>query len=65
MLVVRLVEEAGGDDDQIQPQIGHHDPDRDPDAADWLMYSRTYDAQRYSPLSQINRDNVAQLEEAL
>jgi alcohol dehydrogenase (cytochrome c) len=34
---------------------------RDPDPADWLMYSRTYDAQRYSPLSQIDRDNVGSL----
>jgi alcohol dehydrogenase (cytochrome c) len=37
---------------------------RDPDPADWLMYSRTYDAQRYSPLSEINRDNVASLQRA-
>src|SRR5690606_4460698 len=35
-----------------------------PDPADWLMYSRTYDAQRFSPLDQINRDNVAALEKA-
>ena len=32
-----------------------------PDAADWLLYSRTYDAQRYSPLDQIDRSNVAEL----
>jgi alcohol dehydrogenase (cytochrome c) len=32
-----------------------------PDAADWLMYSRTYDAQRFSPLKQIDRRNVARL----
>ncbi len=32
-----------------------------PDSADWLMYSRTYDAQRFSPLDQINRRNVAGL----
>ncbi len=32
-----------------------------PDPGDWLMYSRTYDAQRYSPLDQITRDNVADL----
>ena len=31
---------------------------RNPDPSDWLMYSRTYDAQRYSPLTEINRDNV-------
>jgi alcohol dehydrogenase (cytochrome c) len=32
-----------------------------PDPADWLMYSRTYDARRSSPLDDINRDNVDQL----
>ena len=30
---------------------------------DWLMYSRTYDAQRFSPLQQITRANVGQLKE--
>ena len=28
---------------------------------DWLMFSRTYDAQRYSPLDQIKKSNVGQL----
>ena len=37
---------------------------RDPDPADWLMYSRTYDAQRYSPLDEIDRDNVGSLQRA-
>jgi alcohol dehydrogenase (cytochrome c) len=32
-----------------------------PSPNDWLMYSRTYDAQRYSPLNQINTRNVGQL----
>jgi len=32
-----------------------------PDPADWLMFSRTYDAQRFSPLDQIDRDNVGEL----
>ena len=32
-----------------------------PSPNDWLMYSRTYDAQRYSPLSEINKQNVGQL----
>jgi alcohol dehydrogenase (cytochrome c) len=32
-----------------------------PAPEDWLMYSRTYDAQRYSPLKEINRANVGQL----
>ena len=33
----------------------------DPDPADWLMVHRTYDFQSFSPLDQINRDNVGQL----
>src|SRR5215468_9474647 len=32
-----------------------------PPADDWLMFSRTYDAQRYSPLDQINKQNVGRL----
>src|ERR1017187_2329009 len=32
-----------------------------PSPDDWLMYSRTYDAQRFSPLKEINRTNVSQL----
>jgi alcohol dehydrogenase (cytochrome c) len=32
-----------------------------PDPADWLMVSRTYDEQRFSPLNQINKTNVNQL----
>jgi alcohol dehydrogenase (cytochrome c) len=32
-----------------------------PPAADWLQISRTYDEQRYSPLHQINKSNVAKL----
>jgi len=32
-----------------------------PSPNDWLMFSRTYDAQRYSPLKEINRQNVSQL----
>jgi alcohol dehydrogenase (cytochrome c) len=34
-----------------------------PSADDWLMYSRTYDAQRFSPLRQITKQNVGQLTE--
>jgi PQQ-dependent dehydrogenase (methanol/ethanol family) len=34
-----------------------------PSADDWLMYSRTYDAQRFSPLKQITRQNVGQLKQ--
>ena len=32
-----------------------------PDPADWLMINRTFDEQRFSPLDQINRENVGQL----
>jgi len=32
-----------------------------PSPDDWLMYSRTYDAQRFSPLRQITKQNVGQL----
>ena len=32
-----------------------------PSPDDWLMFSRTYDAQRFSPLEQIRKDNVARL----
>jgi alcohol dehydrogenase (cytochrome c) len=32
-----------------------------PSPNDWLMYSRTYDAQRFSPLQQINKENVGRL----
>jgi len=33
----------------------------DPDPADWLSWRRTLDGQGYSPLDQINRDNVGEL----
>ena len=32
-----------------------------PSPEDWLMFSRTYDAQRFSPLKQINKQNVSKL----
>ena len=34
---------------------------RDPDPADWLMAYRTYDFQAFSPLDEIDRENVGQL----
>ena len=34
-----------------------------PDPADWLMWRRTLDGWGYSPLNQINRNNVAQLKQ--
>ena len=33
-----------------------------PAPEDWLMFSRTYDAQRHSPLDQINKKNVSKLQ---
>jgi len=33
----------------------------DRDAANWLMYGRTYDEQRFSPLQQINENSVSRL----
>ena len=35
---------------------------RDPDPQDWLMFRRSYDAWGFSPLDQINRTNVGNLE---
>jgi alcohol dehydrogenase (cytochrome c) len=35
-----------------------------PSPNDWLMFSRTYDAQRYSPLAVINKTNVSKLKMA-
>jgi alcohol dehydrogenase (cytochrome c) len=34
---------------------------RDPPASDWLMWRRTYNGWGYSPLEQINKDNVKDL----
>src|SRR6478609_6965177 len=33
----------------------------DQDSANWLMYGRTYDDHRFSPLNQINEQSVAKL----
>jgi alcohol dehydrogenase (cytochrome c) len=37
---------------------------RDPPASDWLMWRRTYNGWGYSPLAQINKDNVKNLQVA-
>jgi alcohol dehydrogenase (cytochrome c) len=37
---------------------------RDPPPADWLMWRRTYNGWGYSPLDQINKDNVKNLQPA-
>ncbi len=34
---------------------------KNPSPNDWLMFSRTYDAQRFSPLKQIDKGNVGKL----
>jgi PQQ-dependent dehydrogenase (methanol/ethanol family) len=35
--------------------------DADADAANWLMYGRTHDGHRFSPLEEINENNVGEL----
>ena len=35
---------------------------RNPEDSDWLLYSRSYDNHRFSPLDQVNLDNVDRLE---
>ena len=47
-------EPVGAVDDDDLMKAGSND-------ANWLMYGRTYDAQRYSPLKQINAENVSRL----
>src|SRR5215471_18128849 len=37
---------------------------RNPPASDWLMWRRSYNGWGYSPLDQINRDNVKDLRPA-
>jgi alcohol dehydrogenase (cytochrome c) len=34
---------------------------KNPNPNDWLMFDRTYDSQRFSPLQQINKSNVGEL----
>src|SRR5258706_13883845 len=37
---------------------------RNPPASDWLMWRRTFDGYGYSPLAQINKNNVKDLQGA-
>ena len=51
----------------VQAQLASFEPVTDaelldPDPADWLNWRRTIDGQGYSPLDQINRDNVGSLQ---
>ena len=53
------------DTSQVVPTIGLIDDERinnaDSEPGNWLAYGRTYEEQRFSPLTQINRENVADL----
>ena len=51
-----IAQEAGGDFVPVTDQTL-----RNPDDGDWLMWRRTFDGWGYSPLDQVNRDNVGQL----
>jgi alcohol dehydrogenase (cytochrome c) len=57
LLLTTFAAHAGVEDFEPVTQTMLENPDPD----DWLMFSRTYDAQRYSPLDQIDRDNVGRL----
>ena len=51
----------------LQAQVSRYEPVTDaellnPDPADWINWRRTIDGQGYSPLDQINRDNVKNLQ---
>ena len=51
----------------VQTQVRDFEPVTDaelldPDPADWINWRRTIDGQGYSPLDQINRDNVKNLQ---
>lgn len=56
LLVLLLGGAAHGQTDSLQPVSDA--ALASPDPGDWLMYSRSYDNQRFSSLQQINRDNV-------
>jgi alcohol dehydrogenase (cytochrome c)/quinohemoprotein ethanol dehydrogenase len=45
----------------MQPVTGARLEDTDGEARNWLSYGRTYDEQRYSPLTKINADNANRL----
>jgi alcohol dehydrogenase (cytochrome c) len=64
LLLIALLAFAGGP--AAPPQARDFKPVTDqmllnPNPEDWLMPSRTYDWQRFSPLNQINKQNVNQL----
>jgi alcohol dehydrogenase (cytochrome c) len=65
---------AAGPPGQFTPPLAHGEVKNykpvtnemllNPSPDDWLQFSRTYDAWRYSPLKQINKKNVSQLRQA-
>src|SRR5262245_5331539 len=57
LLVVHLIAQQPGRN--LVPLT--EDSLKNPSPNDWVMYNRTYDAQRFSPLQQINKNNVGQL----
>src|ERR1051326_3635188 len=64
LLLIAFLALAGGG--AAPPQTRDFKPVTDqmllnPNPEDWLMPSRTYDWQRFSPLDQINKQNVGQL----
>jgi alcohol dehydrogenase (cytochrome c) len=59
VIALCIVHAAGAQTDELTPVTSSML--QQPPAADWLMFSRTYDAQRFSPLAQINRSNVRKL----
>ena len=65
-LVLGVTVFCAGEPVSAQPSVDDYVPVtdamlRDPDPGDWLMPHRTYDFQAFSPLDQINRDNVGEL----
>src|SRR5262245_11315516 len=66
-----LVQSSAQEADKDKPQPRKAEPvgtvdekdllNADDNNDNWLMYGRTYDAHRYSPLKQINKTNVKQL----
>ena len=60
---------AGGTPSVTLAQVENFEPVTEaqlenPNPDDWLMFSRTYDNQRFSPLKQVNRENVGRLQMA-
>ena len=59
VLLLTLIGFAAGKDPKVVDDVRLREADRD--AANWVMYGRTYDDHRFSPLSQINEQSVARL----